>query len=75
MSVPSQGASYQCFEVWLFVVEIINNNIKHTFDAKTDMDWWEFQEEVHNCLKKRNSEVAIVYRIGETGAMSHLEGV
>ena len=74
LSVPSQGASYPCFEVWLFAVEVINNNIKHTFDAKTNMDWWEFQEEVHNRLKKRSSEVAIVYRIGETGAMSHLEG-
>ena len=74
LSVPSQGVSYQYFEVWLFVVEVINNNLKHTFDTKTDMDWWDFQEEVHNCLEKPTSKVAIVYCIGETGAMLHLEG-
>ena len=47
--------SYQYFEVWLFAVEVINNNLKHTFDTKTNMDWWDFQEEVHNCLKKPTS--------------------
>ena len=74
LSILSQGMSYQYFEVWLFAVEVINNNLKHTFDVKTNMDWWDFQEEVHNHLEKPTSRVAIVYRIGETGAMSHLEG-
>ena len=58
--------------MWRFVVEVIDKNLKQIFDAQTDIEWLDFQDRVHSCLDKPHSEVQLVYRIGETGAMSYL---
>ena len=58
--------------MWQFVVEVIDKNLKQMFDAQTDMEWLEFQDKVHSRLDKPHSNVQLVYRIGETGAMSYL---
>ena len=58
--------------MWHFVVEVIDNNIKHAFDAQTDIDWVDLLDEVHNQFGKARAEVQLAYRIGETGVMSCL---
>ena len=54
------------------VVEVIDKNLKQTFDAQTNMAWLEFQDKVYSHLDKPHSDVQLVYCIGETGAMLYL---
>ena len=58
--------------MWRFVVEVIDKNLKQTFDTQTDIEWLEFQDKVHSRLDKPHSDVQLMYRIGETGAMLYL---
>jgi hypothetical protein len=53
---------------------VISDNIKHTFDAQMDMEWLTFQDKVHNHFEKPRGDVELVYRIGDKGPMSELEG-
>ena len=56
------------------MVEVVDKNIKQTFDAQTNIEWLDFQDKVLHHLEKASSEVRLVHRIGETGAMSYLAG-
>jgi hypothetical protein len=59
-------------EVWQFQVEVIDDNIKHTFTAQTDKTWGEFSEEVYRYLAS-HSGVDLRFRFGrETCPMSYL---
>ena len=60
--------------MWHFVVEVVDKNIKQTFDAQTNIEWLDFQDKVLHHLEKASSEVWLVHRIGETGAMLYLAG-
>ncbi|KAI9436697.1 hypothetical protein H4582DRAFT_2078387 [Lactarius indigo] len=76
-AVTRLGRSYPNKEVsagvWEFRVEVVDDNIKHTFNAHTDMKWHEFLDEVHRHFERLRSEVRVGYRIsGDTGAMSYL---
>ncbi|KAI9428500.1 hypothetical protein H4582DRAFT_2091912 [Lactarius indigo] len=71
------GRSYPNKEIsagiWEFRVEVVDENIKHTFNAHTDMKWYEFLDEVHRHFEKPRSEVRVGFRIsGDAGAMSYL---
>ena len=56
------------------MVEVIDKNIKQTFDAQTNIKWLDFQDKVLHRLEKASSEVQLVHCIGETGAMLYLAG-
>ncbi|KAI9429411.1 hypothetical protein H4582DRAFT_2089266 [Lactarius indigo] len=76
-AVTQLGKSYPNKEisdgVWEFRVEVIDDNIKHTFNAHTGMKWYELLDEVHRHFERPRSEVRVGYRIsGDTGAMSYL---
>jgi len=59
--------------VWEFCVEVVNNNIKQTFNAQTDMKWRDFLNEVHQHLNSPRSEVQVGFRIsGDGGPMLYL---
>ena len=60
--------------MWHFVVEVVDKNIKQTFDAQMNIEWLDFQDKVLHCLEKASSEVRLVHCIGEMGAMSYLAG-
>ncbi|KAH9056713.1 hypothetical protein EDB87DRAFT_1686958 [Lactarius vividus] len=76
-AVARLGKSYPNKEiskgVWEFHVEVVDDNIKHTFNAHTDMKWYEFLDEVHRHFERPRSEVHVAFRIsGDAGAMSYL---
>ncbi|KAI9431984.1 hypothetical protein H4582DRAFT_2084258 [Lactarius indigo] len=76
-AVARLGKSYPNKEisegVWEFRVEVVDDNIKHTFNAHTDMRWYEFLDEVHRHFDRPRSEVRVGFRIsGDAGAMSYL---
>jgi hypothetical protein len=53
---------------------VVNNGMKHDFDAQTDMEWLTFLDQAHSHFEMRCNEVLkLVYRIGEKGPMSKLE--
>ena len=54
------------------MVVVIDNNIKQSFDARTDMEWADVLDEARSHFGKPSSEIQMVYRIGETGVMSYL---
>ena len=54
------------------MVEVIDNNIKHSFDAWTNMEWVDILDEVHNHFGRPRAEVQLVYRFGDTGVMLYL---
>ncbi|KAI9431270.1 hypothetical protein H4582DRAFT_2085253 [Lactarius indigo] len=71
------GRSYPNKEVssgvWQFQIEVVDDHIKHTFTAQTDMKWKDFLNEVHQYFDAPRSEVKIAFRIsGEPGTMSSL---
>ncbi|KAH9060642.1 hypothetical protein EDB87DRAFT_1576783 [Lactarius vividus] len=75
--VARLGKSYPNKEiskgVWEFRIEVNDDNIKHTFNAHTDMKWYEFLDEVHRHFERPRSEVHVAFRIsGDAGAMSYL---
>ena len=58
--------------MWHFVVEVIDNNMKHSFDAQTNIEWVDVLDEVYSHFGMAHAEVQLVYHIGETGVMSYL---
>ena len=58
--------------MWHFIVDVIDNNIKHAFDAWTDMEWDDFLDKVHDHFQEPHTEVQLVYCIGKTGAILYL---
>ena len=58
--------------MWHFVVVIIDNNIKHSFNAQTDMEWSDIIDEVHSYIRKPRAEIQLGYCFGETGVMTYL---
>ena len=54
------------------MVVVIDNNIKQSFDARTDMKWVDVLNEVHNHFRKLSSEIQLVYHISKTGVMLYL---
>ncbi|KAH9066338.1 hypothetical protein EDB87DRAFT_1679081 [Lactarius vividus] len=76
-AVARLGKSYPNKEiskgVWEFRVEVVDDNIKHTFNAQTDMKWYEFLDVVHRHFERPRSEVRVAFWIsGDAGAMSYL---
>jgi len=60
-------------EVREFQVDVVDNNVKHTFTAHTDMEWHVFSEETHRYIASPCSEVLLGFRLsGNTGAMSYI---
>ncbi len=60
--------------MWQFHVEVVDNNIRHTFTAQTDMKWEDFREEMHQYFDKTCGEVQVGFQIsGEPSTMSYLE--
>lgn len=54
-------------------MEVIDGNIRRTFEAQTNMKWLDFYKEAHKRFSKPHSEVELGYRIGDkTGAVSYL---
>ncbi|KAH9007442.1 hypothetical protein EDB84DRAFT_1447515 [Lactarius hengduanensis] len=77
LSVARLGKTYPNKEVsneaWEFRTEVLNDHIKYSFTAQTDMTWPMFREEVHHLLDMPDSEVRIVFRIVlEGGGWSEL---
>ncbi|KAI9432510.1 hypothetical protein H4582DRAFT_2061704 [Lactarius indigo] len=76
-AVSRLGKSYPNKEiskgVWEFRVDVVDENIRHTFNAHTDMKWYEFLDEVYRHFERPRSEVRVGFRIsGDAGAMSYL---
>ncbi|KAI9439132.1 hypothetical protein H4582DRAFT_2056971 [Lactarius indigo] len=76
-AVSRLGKSYPNKEiskgVWEFRVDVVDENIRHTFNAHTDMKWYEFLDEVYQHFERPRSEVRVGFRIsGDAGVMSYL---
>ncbi|KAI9429240.1 hypothetical protein H4582DRAFT_2089715 [Lactarius indigo] len=76
-AVAQLGKSYPNKEisegVWEFRIEVVDDNIKHTFNAHTNMKWYNFLDKVHWHFDRPHSEVCVGFQIsGDAGAMSYL---
>lgn len=66
-------ADFRLFEVWEFRVEVVSNNIKHRFTARTDMEWRPFLDEAREYFDTLGSKVQLGFQFnGEAGPMSML---
>jgi hypothetical protein len=59
--------------VWQFLVNIIDERVKHSFSVQTNTAWRDFVDMAHQHIDKPRSDVRLGYRIsGDTRAMSYL---
>jgi hypothetical protein len=64
-SILSQRLTTDALEVWLFLVEIVEDNAKRTFEARSDMVWKDFRDRIVARLDAM--EVRLNFRLNVDG--------